>query len=899
MKFPLLPNAWTLALTALLAFVGLCAPAFAGTPNILLVMPIQVVVDTDPPAVAPAVTGSFTYDVSCVRRVSTPPTFSSPALTLTQPTVGGNAQATLRVYDSGTCTVSQTGRPTAPVGYTWSSTPPQISPATYAGFPSTGSAFIDITAPLTTVTNTLLPDIPITLVYNPPGAGVVTCTPNPVPYGNRSVCNLTSTNPGYTFLNMTGCNGGSDGSFYTSELTAPCTITANFQPDPIAITTTVSPLTQPASGTLSCNPNPGSFGSTSLCSAAPSPGYSLVGIAGCNGSSAASPMTTGALSADCEVTATFALTTYIVTAAANPSNAGVASCASPVNEGATSLCSVTSTTAGYTFAGWTTSGCGAASSAATYTTIALTAACTVTAAFTLNSYVVTAAANPTNAGVVSCTSPVNHGATSLCSVTSTTAGYTFAGWTTSGCGAASSAAIYTTNALTAACTVTATFTLNRYVVTAAANPTNAGVASCASPVNHGATSLCSVTSTTAGYTFAGWTTSGCGAASSAATYTTNALTAACTVTAAFTLNQYVVTAAANPAIAGTVTCASPVNSGATSLCSVTATTAGYTFTGWTTSGCGAASSAATYTTNALTANCSVTGTFALNTYTVTGVANPTLGGTVSCASPVAFNTTSSCTATANTGYTLTSISGCGGTAAATSPYSTGAVTANCTVNGNFALNTYVITTVASPAAGGTLTCAPNPVAHGSTASCTATPNAGYSISPITGTAAGAGAGLAKALSGGIGGCGGAPTTTNPFTTAAVTAPCTVTANFVLNTFPVSTSVVVLGGGTLTCTPATVAFGATTSCTATANAGFTLTGISGCGGVPSTTNAFTTGAVTAACTVTARFAAAAVIEPALPVPALDPWLIALSALLTALCGAGMLTARRRAARGKSH
>ena len=408
-----------------------------------------------------------------------------------------------------------------------------------------------------------------------------------------------------------------------------------------------------------------------------------------------------------------------------------------------------------------------------------------------------------------------------------------------------------------------------------------------------------MTSTTAGYTFAGWTTSGCGAPSSTATYSTNALAAACTVTAAFTLNQYVVTAAANPAIAGTVTCASPVNSGATSLCSVTATTAGYTFTGWSTSGCGAASSAATYTTNALTANCTVTGAFALNNYTVTGVANPTLGGTVSCASPVSFNTTSSCTATANTGYTLTSISGCGGTASATSPYSTGAVTANCTVTGNFALKTYAITTVASPALGGTLTCAPNPVAHGSTASCTATPNAGYSISPITGTAAGAGAELAKALSGGIGGCGGAPTTTNPFTTAAVTAPCTVTANFVLNTFPVSTSVVVLGGGTLTCTPATVAFGATTTCTASANAGFTLTGISGCGGVPSTTNAFTTGAVTAACTVTARFAAAAVIEPALPVPALDPWLIALSALLTALCGAVMLTARRRGARGKSH
>lgn len=61
------------------------------------------------------------------------------------------------------------------------------------------------------------------------------------------------------------------------------------------------------------------------------------------------------------------------------------------------------------------------------------------------------------------------------------------------------------------------------------------------------------------------------------------------------------------------------------------------------------------------------------------------------------------------------------------------------------------------------------------------------------------------------------------------------------------------GGTVTCAASVVATGATTSCTATANAGYTLTGISGCNGTPGSTSPYTTGPVSAACTVTATFA----------------------------------------------
>lgn len=62
------------------------------------------------------------------------------------------------------------------------------------------------------------------------------------------------------------------------------------------------------------------------------------------------------------------------------------------------------------------------------------------------------------------------------------------------------------------------------------------------------------------------------------------------------------------------------------------------------------------------------------------------------------------------------------------PYTTGAVTANCTVNASFSAvppASYPINISAS--AGGSVVCSPNPVPHGTSATCTATPNTGYRL----------------------------------------------------------------------------------------------------------------------------------------------------------------------------
>jgi Divergent InlB B-repeat domain len=483
---------------------------------------------------------------------------------------------------------------------------------------------------------------------------------------------------------------------------------------------------------------------------------------------------------------------------------------------------------------------------------------------------------PPNGGTFVCNpNPVPSGERTLCTAAiNTAAGFNAVSVASdpaaaaTGCTFANDGA-YISGNLTAPCTVTVTFTQPTTPISTAVTPVGGGTLACnPNPVATGSTSSCTAAPST-GYTLA--SIAGCGGSATASPMITAAVNAACTVTATFTLNQYAVTGVASPLAGGAVNCASPINHGSTSICTASAN-AGYSLTGFS-STCGSAATSASYTTGPVTANCTVTGNFALNTFTVTSVANPVAGGTVTCATPINFNATSSCTATANAGYTLTAISGCGGAATTTSPFTTGPVTANCTVTGNFALNTFTVTSVASPVAGGTVTCA-SPINFNATSSCTATANAGYTLTAISG-------------------CGGAATTTSPFTTGPVTANCTVTASFQALSFPVITSVVAAGGGTLSCTPSVVPFGATTTCAAAASNGFRLVSVSGCGGTTSTTGSFVSGPVTAPCTVTGVFQALAAEAPTVAVPTLNAWLLALLALVSAALGSSMLRTQRRA------
>ena len=135
--------------------------------------------------------------------------------------------------------------------------------------------------------------------------------------------------------------------------------------------------------------------------------------------------------------------------------------------------------------------------------------------------------------------------------------------------------------------------------------------------------------------------------------------------------------------------------------------------------------------------------------------------------------TGTCTTSAGKAITLSGSASTGsafagwsaGTGSAASCSGTGDCTfnlaTNSTVTATFTLNQHTITESASPVAGGSVSCNPNPVAHGSNSTCTITANQGYTLQNVTGTCGGT-------LSG------------NTYTTSTITADCTVQANFNLN-----------------------------------------------------------------------------------------------------------------------
>jgi hypothetical protein len=196
-------------------------------------------------------------------------------------------------------------------------------------------------------------------------------------------------------------------------------------------------------------------------------------------------------------------------------------------------------------------------------------------------------------------------------------------------------------------------------------------------------------------------------------------------------------------------------------------------------GCAGTLSGSTYTTGAITANCTVAASFATSavvTYTVTPTAGT--GGTISPTTSQIINSgnKTSFTVAPKSGYKIAAVTGCAGTLSG-STYTTGAITANCTVSASFAASSATTYTV-TPSAGTGGSISPTngqTVSSGSATSFTVAANSGYKIASVTG--------CAGTLSG------------NTYTTGAITASCTVAATFSASTAGNGSSHYVLKGAT--------------------------------------------------------------------------------------------------------
>jgi uncharacterized repeat protein (TIGR02543 family) len=144
----------------------------------------------------------------------------------------------------------------------------------------------------------------------------------------------------------------------------------------------------------------------------------------------------------------------------------------------------------------------------------------------------------------------------------------------------------------------------------------------------------------------------------------------------------------------------------------------------------------------------------------------------------------------------------------------------------YVVSTYALTASASPTAGGSASCTPNPVNSGSSSTCTATPASSYTFSAWSGDCSGATCVLSN-----------------------VTSAKSVTASFTfvpISTYAIASTASPTVGGSASCTPNPVNSGSSSTCSATPASGYGFSAWSGdCSGATCVlSNVTSTKAVTA-------------------------------------------------------
>ncbi len=333
-----------------------------------------------------------------------------------------------------------------------------------------------------------------------------------------------------------------------------------------------------------------------------------------------------------------------------------------------------------------------------------------------------------------------------------------------------------------------------YTVSTSVNPTSGGTASGGGTFNSG--SSVTVTATpSSGYQFVNWSESG-SSVSTNSTYTFS-ITSNRTLVANFSLVSYTVSTSSLPSGGGTTSGGGSYNYGESATVTATPST-GYQFVNWTVGG-SPVSTSASYTFT-VTANRSLVANFSTLSYTISTSTSPAGVGSTTGSGTYNFGASATVTAGAATGYRFVNWTE-GGSVVSTSASYTFTVNSNRNLLANYTLNTYTISTSSSPSTGGSTT-GGGTYTHGSQATVTATPSAGYLFVNWTE--------------------GGNPVSSNVSYSFTVTGNRTLVANYSLITYTVTTSSSPAAGGT-TSGGGTFSPSATVTVTATPASGYQFAG----------------------------------------------------------------------------
>ena len=378
---------------------------------------------------------------------------------------------------------------------------------------------------------------------------------------------------------------------------------------------------------------------------------------------------------------------YNITVSANPTNGGTVTGGGTYQQGQS--CTVTATANnGFTFTNWTENG-NVVSTQASYT-FNVTGNRTLVANFQAQpqTFTISVSANPSNGGTVTGGGTYQQG--QQCTVTASPAtGFTFLRWTENGTQVSTNASY--TFTVTGNRTLVAQFQAvpQNYNISVSANPSNGGTVTGGGTYQQGQSCTVHATANT-GYTFNNWTENG-NVVSTNANYTFT-VTGNRTLVANFTLQQFNITATANPTNGGTVTGGGSYTYGQS--CTLTASPAiGYTFVNWTKNGI-QVSTIATYTFT-VTESATYQANFQLQSFTITATANPTEGGSITGGGTYNYGQSCTLTATANEGYDFVNWTENGNVVSNEAAY-TFTVTGSRTLVANFELQTFDITATADP-----------------------------------------------------------------------------------------------------------------------------------------------------------------------------------------------------------
>lgn len=369
----------------------------------------------------------------------------------------------------------------------------------------------------------------------------------------------------------------------------------------------------------------------------------------------------------------------------------------------------------------------------------------------------------------------------------------------------------------------ANYTLNTYTISTSSSPSAGGSTSGGGTYNHG--SQATVTATpSSGYLFVSWTESG----SIVSTNVSYSFTVSSnrTLVANFSLITYIVTTSSSPSAGGSTSGGGSYSP--SSSVTVTATPAsGYQFVGWTEGGT-TVSTSSTYS-FVISANRNLVAMFQSITYlTVNTLSNPSAGGNTSGSGTYSSGTIVTVRATEATGYNFINWSE-GGSSVSSSESYTFTLTSNRTLVANFSPISYTVSTNSSPSGGGT-TIGGGSYNYGDDVTVTANPASGYQFVNWT--------------------QGGTTVSANSSYSFTVTGNRTLTANFSLNSYTISTSSSPSQGGT-TNGGGSFSYGDGATVTAVAGPGYTFTNWTQ-GGTVVSSNASYSFTVTSSRTLVANF-----------------------------------------------